>query len=79
MTETSIVSQIVTILVDGIGGIAEGIGGGLSTLASAIFLTSTGTLSVFGTLVVTFAGIALAIGLSRWVLNFVSSMGARNR
>ena len=75
----TILTEIVTILVGGITGIAEGIGVGLSTLASAIFLTAEGALSVFGTLVVVFAGVALAIGLSRWVLNFVSSMGARNR
>lgn len=75
----TILTEIVEILVGGISGVAEGIGAGLSTLASAIFLTAEGALSVFGTLVVVFAGVALAIGLSRWVLNFVSSMGARNR
>ena len=75
----TILTEIIEILVGGIGGVAEGIGVGLSTLASAIFLTAEGALSVFGTLVVVFAGVALAFGLTRWVLNFVSSMGARNR
>ena len=37
------------------------------------------SLSTFGVLVVVFAGISLAIGLSRWVVNFVASLGARNR
>lgn len=77
-----IMSSIVTLLTDGITGIAEGVGKGLSTLASSIFLTGEGsaqTLSVFGNLVVIFAGVSLAIGLSRWVLNFVTSLGARNR
>lgn len=74
----NILTQIIEILVGGIAGVAEGIGGGLSTLASSIFLAE-GTLSTFGTLVVVFAGIGLAIGLSRWVLNFVTSLGARNR
>lgn len=78
----NILTQIIQILVGGISGIAEGIGAGLSTLATQIFLDGTGetqTLSVFGTLIVVFAGISLAIGLSRWVLNFVTSLGARNR
>ncbi|MDE7158803.1 MAG: hypothetical protein K2N74_04430, partial [Clostridiales bacterium] len=62
--------------------VATGIGGGLSTLAQNIFMDTTGdtkTLSVFGGLIVIFAGISLAMGLCRWVLNFVTSLGARNR
>lgn len=79
---SGILSEIVTLMVGGISGIAQGIGGGLSTLATSIFLTGSGEtekLSVFGGLVVVFAGISLAVGLSRWVLNFVTSLGARNR
>lgn len=79
---SGILSEIVTLMVGGISGIAQGIGTGLSTLATSIFLTGTGDtqkLSVFGSLVVVFAGISLAVGLSRWVLNFVTSLGARNR
>lgn len=78
----SILTEIISILVGGITGVAEGIGGGLQTLATSIFLDGTGdtqTLSVMGTLIVVFAGISLAMGLSRWVLNFVTSLGARNR
>lgn len=78
----SILTDIIEILVGGITGVATGIGGGLQTLATSIFLDGTGatqTLSVMGTLIVVFAGISLAMGLSRWVLNFVSSLGARNR
>lgn len=77
----NILTEIITILVGGITGIGEGIGQGLSELATNIFLTGTGetqTLSVMGTLIVVFAGISLAMGLSRWVLNFVTSLGARN-
>lgn len=78
----NILTQIIQILVGGISGVATHLGAGLSELATAIFLEGTGetqTLSVFGTLIVAFAGISLAIGLSRWVLNFVTSLGARNR
>lgn len=77
-----IMSSIITLLTDGITGIAEGVGTGLSTLATSIFLEGSGDtqkLSVFGTLVCVFAGISLAVGLSRWVLGFVTSLGARNR
>lgn len=79
METPTIISQIVSNLVGGIEGIAEGIGNGLSTLANSVFLTDAGVLSTFGTLVTVFAGVSLAIGLSRWVVNFVSSLGARNR
>ena len=77
----SIMTEIITLLTGGITGVAEGIGGGLQSLATSIFLDGTGDtqkLSVMGTLIVIFAGISLALGLSRWVLNFVTSLGARN-
>ena len=72
-------TEIVGILTSGITGIATGIGSGLTALATSIFLDKTGetaTLSVFGTLIVVFAGISLAIGLSRWVVNWVTSLGS---
>lgn len=78
MTGTGILTNIIEILVGGITGIAEGIGAGLSTLAQSIFLTAEGGLSTFGILIVVFAGISLAVGLCRWVVNFVTSLGARN-
>lgn len=77
---TEILKQIIEILVGGITGIASGIGSGLTTLAQSIFLgTEPGSLSVFGGLVVVFAGISLAIGLCRWVVDWVTSLGSRNR
>lgn len=86
MDGAALLTQIISLLVGGIQGVATGIGGGLSTLAQNIFLQTTGsgadattTLSVFGTLIIIFAAISLAIGLSRWVVNFVTSLGARNR
>lgn len=86
MSGVQIMQAIIEILVGGISGVATGIGQGLSTLAQSVFLQTTGSgesavtsLSVFGVLVVVFAGISLAIGLSRWVVNFVASLGARNR
>ena len=78
---SAVLTQIIDILYGGITGVASGIGTGLGTLAESIFLTGEGdaqTLSVFGGLIVVFAGISLAIGLSRWVVNWVTSLGASN-
>lgn len=86
MSGVEIMQSIIEILVGGISGVASGVGEGLSTLAQSIFLQTTGEgaeavteLSTFGVLIVVFAGISLAIGLCRWVVNFISSLGARNR
>ena len=82
MSASAILTAIIELLTGGITGVATGIGGGLSTLATSIFLTGSGesqTLSVFGSLIIIFAGISLALGLCRWVVNFLSSLGARNR
>lgn len=82
MTGVALVEEIVSILVSGITGLSTGLGAGLSALASGIFFSTTGDttgLSVLGICIIAFAGISLAIGLSRWVLNFFTSMGARNR
>lgn len=75
-----ILGDIAEGLTGGIVPVAEGIGGGLQALVSKIFLNADGTgLSLFGIVSVCFAGLALAIGLSRWIVNFVASLGARNR
>lgn len=69
MTGTSIVEQIVSILGAGITGVASFIGSGLNSLVNDLFFTTTGTgsdavttMSMFGIMVVVFAGISLAIG-----------------
>ena len=76
---STVVTEIISTLTSGISGIASGVGSGLYTLAKSIFLDQTAEttkLSTFGGLVVVFAGVSLAIGLSRWVLNWVTSLGA---
>lgn len=76
----SILTEIVSLLTGGITGIASGVGQGVSTLVNDIFIDATGTnpaLSAFGGIVVVFAGVALAIGLCRWVMNFLTSLGAK--
>ena len=75
---TNVLSEIISILVGGISGMATGIGQGLSALVTSIFLEGTGdsmTLSAFGGVIIVFAGISLAVGLSRWVVNWVTSLG----
>lgn len=74
-----ILQEILSLLVSGITTLATGIGSGLQSLVTSIFIdNSEGTqqLTTFGGLIVIFAGISLAIGLSRWVMNFVTSLGA---
>lgn len=82
-TWTALLTEIIEILVGGITGMAKGIGAGLSSLVQEIFMQTGAegatSLSVFGAVILIFAGISLAIGLSRWVVNFVTSLGARNR
>lgn len=81
---SAVLQEIISLLVSGITGIATGIGAGVSALVQNIFLTGSGTtespyaLSTFGGVVIVFAGISLAVGLCRWVMSFVTSLGARN-
>lgn len=72
----SILGDIVSLLTGGIVGLSGGIGSGVSTLVSDIFV-SNNALSVFGGVIVVFAAISLAIGLCRWVMNFLTSLGAK--
>lgn len=78
---TSIVSEIVEILVSGITGLGAGIGAGLTSLVKSIFVSGTGTsgdpytLSVYGGVIVVFAAISLAVGLSTKIVAWVSSLG----
>ena len=78
---SAVLNEIIGILTDGITGIATGIGNGLNALVQDIFLTTSAdgvtTLSVFGGVVVVFAGISLAVGLSRLVVGWVTSLGGR--
>lgn len=75
-----LVKQMCDILVSGITSLSSGIGSGLSTLVKDIFVTvgENGTitgLSVFGTVILSFGAIALAVGLCRMVVYWVQSLG----
>lgn len=78
---TSLLNEIIEILVGGISSIGSGIGSGLQALVTDIFVTGSGTtdspykLSVYGGVIVVFSGIALAVGLSRFIVSWISSLG----
>lgn len=85
MSGTEIVSDIVEILVAGITQLGTGIGQGISNFAQALAFTTTGegssattSLSVYFVLVIVFAGVSLAIGLTRLIFMWLESLGARN-
>lgn len=77
----NVLTEIISLLTGGITGIATGIGSGLQSLVTNIFVTGTGTeqdpykLAVFGGVAAIGAGLALAIGLSRHVVNWITSLG----
>lgn len=82
MAWTSFLTQAITLLTGGITGVASALGSGLSTLVQDLAVTGTGesaTMSAFMSVVLIFGGISLAIGLGRWVVNLLTSLGQRNR
>lgn len=82
MAGTAILTAIIEILTGGLTEIGGAVGQALSSLANSVFIDSSGTtptLSTFGSLVVVFAGISLGLALVRWVINFITSLGQRNR
>ena len=79
---SSILTEIISFLTGTITGIGQAIGSALSTLAQSIFIETvegTSHLSTFGAILFTMCGISLSFGLVRWVLNFITSLGNRNR
>lgn len=78
---TALLQEIVTLIVSGLNQFAVGFGQGITSLISAIMIDGTGEakkLSVTGGIIVIFAGVSLCFTLSRWVMNLVTSLGARN-
>lgn len=76
----AILTEMISLLTGGITGMATGIGSGVQSLVTNLFIDSTGQtqqLSVFGSVVCIFGGIALSVGLSRLIFNWIQSLGAR--
>lgn len=79
---SALVTSIISLLVDGIASFATGIGEGMNGMVKALFVNVSGsagsetyTLTVFGGLCVIFAGVALCVGLTRFITNWVTSFG----
>lgn len=77
---SAVLSEFIQLLVGGITELAGGIGAGIQTYVTDLFLT-TGTdgavtgLSTFGGVVAIFGGVALAVGLTTLIFNWVRSIG----
>lgn len=83
MTSAEILSEVISILVGGITQVASAMGTGISTLVQSIAFTTGAeggkSLSALFVLVLVFGGVSLALGLCRLVVNFVMSLGGKNR
>lgn len=78
MSGTELVTQIVQIIVSGITEMGKGIGSGISGAVQAMAFTTSGettTMSVWFIAVLAFAGISLAVGLTRLVYSFLTTLG----
>ena len=81
---TSALTEFINLLTGGIAGMASGIGAGLQSLVTEVFLETDATthavsgLSAFGGVVAIFGAISLAVGLSTLVVKWVMSIGARS-
>ncbi len=71
--------ETISILTAGITTLAGGIGSGLAVLAKSIFITEAAngamSLSTFGATIIIFAGLALAISLSKLITEWISKLG----
>lgn len=76
----AVLAEFIRIMVGGVTGLATGVAQGITTMATGLFLDTTGTtpvLSAFGGILAIFAGIALAIGITRLVYMFIVSLSAK--
>lgn len=77
-----LLNQIVELLVGGITGMATGLGRGINQYVTDLFIVTTESgamsLSSFGGMVAIFGGIALAVGITRRIFNWLVSLGGRH-
>ena len=77
----TVLEQFIQILVSGLVSLAQGIAGGITAMAKALFLEVNETsgavtgLSTFGGIVAIFAGLALAVSITTRVYLWVTSLG----
>lgn len=77
-----ILSEIIRIMTGGIASFGQGLGSGIQAIVQALFVnidstTGTQTLTVFGTLTVVFAALALCVGITRKIFGWVVTLGGR--
>lgn len=78
MSATEVLKEIIQVLVSGITEMGKGIGEGISSIAKSMFFTTSGdtqTLSTWAILILVFAGISLAVGLTRMIYTWLSTLG----
>lgn len=82
MIMAKILEEIISLLVGGITGMAKGLGAGINEYVSDLFITTGENgvmgLSTFGGMVAIFGGIALAVGITRRLFNWLISLGGKN-
>lgn len=77
-----LLNQIIELLVGGITGMATGLGRGINQYVTDLFI-ATGesgamSLSSFGGMVAIFGGIALSVGITRRIFNWLITLGGRH-
>lgn len=78
---TNVLQELIDILVGGLTSLGAGIGSGVNQFVQELFLKmgedgkTVEGLSVFGGVVAIFAGIALAVGLTTLIFNWIKGMG----
>ena len=80
VTLVDILKDFIQLLTGGITEMAKGLGSGVNTYVQELFLEVTESgevkgLSLFGAVVAIFAGIALTIGITTLIFNWIKSMG----
>lgn len=81
---SSVLTEIITLLTSGLTAMGTGIGKGLNDIVTSMFLVKAEsgggtTLSTFGGIIVVFAGIGLAVGLTKLIYHFICSLGATGK
>lgn len=73
----AILTEIVSILTGALTSFGTAIGSALSALIGSVMIEN-GSLSTFGGIMFIFFGLSLAVGLSKLIWSFVTSLGKRN-
>lgn len=76
---TTILNEIVSILIGALNSFGTGLAGGINGYVTALFVTGTGEamkLTTFGGMIAIFAGISLCIGITTKIWIWLTSLGA---